>query len=142
MAFCHRPIYRFGDPACWKASRRAGVRQANLSTQRLMPRREPTLGPAPTPLPLADVHVIDLTVARAGPTCVRQLADWGADVVRVEPIHRSGIDAGRWQSSDMQNLHRSKRCVSVDLKSDEGREIVHRVAQTSDVVVEHTRTAV
>ncbi|MBO0836345.1 MAG: CoA transferase, partial [Actinobacteria bacterium] len=61
--------------------------------------------------PLDDIRVIDLTVARAGPTCVRQLADWGADVIRVEPPADpagSGL-IGTRHGADFQHLHRNKR---------------------------------
>jgi crotonobetainyl-CoA:carnitine CoA-transferase CaiB-like acyl-CoA transferase len=95
-----------------------------------------------TQLPLSDVLVIDLTVARAGPSCVRQLADWGARVIRVEPVDRSGFDSARWHSSDVQNLHRGKRCIAVDLKSGAGQEVIHRLVAESDVVVENMRPLV
>ena len=67
-------------------------------------------------LPLDDIRVIDLTVARAGPTCVRQLADWGADVIRVErPADPAGPGAtgGSRYGSDFQHLHRNKRSLSL-----------------------------
>src|SRR5215218_6700196 len=95
-------------------------------------------------LPLDDVRVLDLTVARAGPTCVRQLADWGADVVRVEAPPRPGREGlvGERDSPDFQNLHRNKRAVCVDLASDEGRRVFHRLVPGFDVVVENMRPPV
>jgi formyl-CoA transferase len=90
-------------------------------------------------LPLDDLRVLDLTAARAGPQCVRQLADWGADVVRVE---RGGDDISDRHGSDFQNLHRDKRSVTLDLKTDDGRALFLRLAETADVVVENMRPAV
>jgi formyl-CoA transferase len=96
-------------------------------------------------LPLDDVRVIDLTIARAGPTCVRQLADWGADVIRVEPpaaASASGSVGQQRHGSDFQNLHRNKRSLTLNLKSDRGRELLWRLADTADVVVENMRPPV
>jgi crotonobetainyl-CoA:carnitine CoA-transferase CaiB-like acyl-CoA transferase len=90
-------------------------------------------------LPLADVRVIDVTVARAGPTCVRQLADWGADVIRVE--EPTEAEEHRW-GSDFQNLHRNKRCVAIDLKQADGAALLLRLARSADVLVENMRPAV
>src|SRR4051812_46811164 len=60
-------------------------------------------------LPLADIRVLDLTLARAGPTCIRHLADWGADVIRIEPAGTQTEDAiGMRHGFDFQNLHRNK----------------------------------
>jgi len=98
-------------------------------------------GDAGDGLPLADLRVVDLTIARAGPTCVRQLADWGADVIRVEPLHAGGGDAGR-DGSDFQYLHRNKRAIGVDLKRPEGLELLLRLADGADVLVENMRPAV
>ena len=97
-------------------------------------------------LPLDDLRVLDLTVARAGPTCVRQLADWGADVVRVEAPPRRAAGEGRGgggggseqvggerDSPDFQNLHRNKRSLTLDLKSEEGRSVFYRLAAGADV---------
>src|SRR5262245_66067017 len=81
-------------------------------------------------LPLDDVRVIDLTVARAGPTCVRQLADWGADVVRVEwPADpaASGLTGGSRHSADFQHLHRNKRSLSLNLKAPAAHEVLMRL---------------
>jgi crotonobetainyl-CoA:carnitine CoA-transferase CaiB-like acyl-CoA transferase len=89
-------------------------------------------------LPLADVRVVDLTVARAGPTCVRQLADWGADVVRVEPPH----DPAGVIGSDAQNLHRNKRSVALDLKDAADVERLLALVERADVLVENMRPAV
>ena len=93
-----------------------------------------------TALPLARFKVLDLTRARSGPTCVRQLADWGADVVKIEePVAtRDGYTGGR-ESSDFQNLHRNKRAMTLNLKADQGREIFLKLAETADVVVENYR---
>src|ERR1700730_7384931 len=87
-------------------------------------------------LPLAGLRVIDLTLARAGPTCVRHLADWGADVIRIEAPAAGGEDAiGRRAGSDFQNLHRNKRCLQIDLKRPEGHALFMRLAATADVIV-------
>ena len=99
-----------------------------------------------TRLPLDDIRVIDLTVARAGPTCVRQLADWGADVIRIEPPARGetalGVAGERRHGSDFQNLHRNKRALSLDLKTPEGLEILMRLVERADVLVENMRPPV
>ncbi|MBK5224358.1 MAG: CoA transferase, partial [Acidimicrobiia bacterium] len=94
---------------------------------------------------LDDIKVIDLTVARAGPTCVRQLADWGADVVRVEPPgdpSRPGATGEDRHGSDVQYVHRNKRSLSLDLKTPEGRDILLRLVDGADVLVENMRPAV
>jgi crotonobetainyl-CoA:carnitine CoA-transferase CaiB-like acyl-CoA transferase len=94
-------------------------------------------------LPLSGIKVLDLTLARAGPTCVRHLADWGADVIRVEPPPSADEDiVGRRHGPDFQNLHRNKRCICIDLKTEEGREIFMRLAKDADVVVENMRPTV
>ena len=96
-------------------------------------------------LPLSRFKVIDLTLARAGPSCVRTLADWGADVIRVEPPPAEGEMnelVGRRDGSDFQNLHRNKRAITLNLKSDEGREILLRLAEQADVVIENMRPGV
>jgi formyl-CoA transferase len=92
-------------------------------------------------LPLADLRVLDLTIARAGPTCVRQLADWGADVVRVEPPAAGKAEAER-HGSDFQNLHRNKRAIGIDLKQPEGLALLLRLADGADVLVENMRPPV
>ena len=95
--------------------------------------------------PLGDVRVLDLTVAARGPMCVRQLADWGADVVRVEPpadpTTTSGIGQAR-HGSDFQHSHRNKRSLSLDLKQAAGQELLLRLVDTADVLVENMRPPV
>src|SRR5271169_49002 len=96
-------------------------------------------------LPLSRFKVIDLTLARAGPSCVRTLADWGADVIRVEPPPAEGEASelvGRRDGSDFQNLHRNKRAITLNLKTKEGREVLMRLAEKADVVVENMRPGV
>jgi crotonobetainyl-CoA:carnitine CoA-transferase CaiB-like acyl-CoA transferase len=94
-------------------------------------------------LPLGRIRVLDLTVARAGPTCVRHLADWGADVIRIEPPASAGSDTGGARDGfDYQNLHRNKRMMVLDLKSEEGRGIFFRLAEQADVIVENMRARV
>lgn len=92
-------------------------------------------------MPLADLVVLDLTIARAGPTAVRQLADWGADVIRIESPH-DGFTTGGQQSPDYLNLHRNKRSVTIDLKKAEGRDLLHRMIASADVLVENMRVQV
>ena len=91
-------------------------------------------------LPLAHIKVLDLTRVRAGPTAVRQLADWGADVIKIEqPGDSGGTLGGARHGPDFQNLHRNKRSLSLNLKSDQGREIFFRLVTDADVVVENYR---
>jgi crotonobetainyl-CoA:carnitine CoA-transferase CaiB-like acyl-CoA transferase len=99
---------------------------------------------ASAPLPLSRFKVLDLTLARAGPSCVRTLADWGADVIRIEPPPSQGDEGvlGRRDGSDFQNLHRNKRAMTLNLKTAEGRDIFMRLAETADVVVENMRPGV
>ena len=98
---------------------------------------------AATALPLARIVVLDLTLARAGPTCVRHLADWGADVIRIEPPETGGEDIGGDRDGpDFQNLHRNKRMVQLNLKSPEGHAAFMRLVQKADVIVENMRANV
>src|SRR5687767_6541307 len=100
--------------------------------------------PAADPLPLTGLRVLDLTLARAGPTCVRHLADWGAEVIRIEPppAGPGGDITGNRDGFDFQNLHRNKRAMHLDLKSEAGREIFYALVRRSDVIVENMRAQV
>jgi crotonobetainyl-CoA:carnitine CoA-transferase CaiB-like acyl-CoA transferase len=86
--------------------------------------------------------VLDLTRVRAGPTCVRQLADWGANVIKIElppdPEAGEGMGGPR-EGSDFQNLHRNKRSMTLNLKSKEGLAAFKRMVKKADVVVENFR---
>ena len=93
-------------------------------------------------LPLSRFRVLDLTRVRAGPTCVRQLADWGADVLKIEmPASVEGNAAlgGPREGSDFQNLHRNKRGITLNLKEAEGQALFKRLVEKADVVVENYR---
>ena len=92
-------------------------------------------------LPLAKYTVLDLSIARAGPTAVRLLADWGANVIRIEAPTVGDI-AGKRHGPDSQNLHRNKRSLCLDLKTDAGREVFFDLAKQADVVVENFRVDV
>jgi formyl-CoA transferase len=89
-------------------------------------------------LPLDGVSIIDLTRARAGPTAVRQLADMGASVIKVESRDDPDQTFAR-HGFDFQNLHRNKRSLTLDLKKAEGVEILKRMIPTTDVVIENYR---
>ena len=89
---------------------------------------------------LSRFKVLDLTRVRAGPTCVRQFADHGAQVIKVEaPGAGDGGMGGPRHGPDFQNLHRNKRCITLDLKHDRGREVLMRLAAWADVLVENFR---
>src|SRR5262249_40962186 len=92
-------------------------------------------------LPLARFNVLDLTRARAGPTCVRQLVDWGANAIKIEmPGGRAGDGmGGNRHGFDFQNLHRNKRGMTLNLRDPEGVKIFKQLAKTADVVVENYR---
>ena len=92
-------------------------------------------------LPLSEYIVLDLTIARAGPTAVRLLSDWGADVIRIEaPVE--GDIAGSRQGPDSQNLHRNKRSLCLNLKTEQGLEVFMDLVTKADVVVENFRVDV
>jgi crotonobetainyl-CoA:carnitine CoA-transferase CaiB-like acyl-CoA transferase len=115
------------------------------------PRFDPSGEPAFHALPMPRIHsssalarfrIIDLTRVRAGPTCVKQFADFGADVIKVESP--PGVDpnenmGGPRLGPDFQNLHRNKRSLTLNLKLEEGRRILYRLVETADVVVENYR---
>ena len=91
---------------------------------------------------LSHIRVIDLTRVRSGPTAVRQLADWGADVIKVEApesVEPDGALGASRHTSDFQNLHRNKRSITLNLKQSEAIEILMKLVETSDVVVENFR---
>ena len=96
------------------------------------------------PLPLNGYKVLDLTAHRAGPTAVRQLADWGADVIKIEEPGGPDVDAtgSRRNGPDFQNLHRNKRSLTLNLKSPEGKKIFFDMAKDADVIVENFRSTV
>ena len=84
--------------------------------------------------------VLDLTRARAGPTAARQLADFGADVIKIEaPGDPNYADSGTRFGPDFQNLHRNKRSLTLDLKSEEGHTVFMKLAADADVIVENYR---
>jgi len=92
--------------------------------------------------PLSRFKVIDLTRVRAGPTCVRQLSDWGADVIKIESP--PGLDisdgwGGNRHGPDFQNLHRNKRAFTLNFKDPEGIRIFRKLTDAADVVVENFR---
>src|SRR5712691_3960846 len=97
-----------------------------------------------TALPLARFNVLDLTRARAGPTCVRQLVDWGAQAIKIEmPGGRTGDGMGGARHGfDFQNLHRNKRSMTLNLQDPEGVKIFKQLARETDIVVENYRPGV
>jgi formyl-CoA transferase len=95
-----------------------------------------------TKLPLAGLRVLDLTLARAGPTCVRHLADWGADIIRVEPPGQDNGLGGARDGFDQINLHRNKRGLCIDLKNPAGHAAFLKLAATADILVENMRMQV
>jgi crotonobetainyl-CoA:carnitine CoA-transferase CaiB-like acyl-CoA transferase len=97
-------------------------------------------GPKPGAGPLSHIRVLDLCHARAGPTCVRVLADHGADVVQVvRPAEAAGGVDGDFPNFDRENLHRNKRSIAIDLQTEAGRGVFYRLVETADVVVENFR---
>ena len=91
---------------------------------------------------LSRFTVLDLTRVRSGPTCVRQLADWGANVIKIEePPHLDASEplGGPRNGPDFMNLHRNKRSITLDLKSRDGLAALKRMVKKADVVVENFR---
>ena len=96
----------------------------------------------PASAALDHIRVLDLTRVRSGPTCVRQLADWGADAIKIEmpaALEADGaLGAGR-ATADFQNLHRNKRSLTLNLKDPDGHAVLMKLVETADVVVENFR---
>lgn len=95
-----------------------------------------------SPSALQKLRVLDLTRVRAGPTCVRMFADFGADVIKIESP--PGVDpnenmGGPRHGGDFQNLHRNKRSVALNLKTPDGLTIFKKLVATADIVVENYR---
>jgi formyl-CoA transferase len=91
---------------------------------------------------LARFTVLDLTRVRAGPTCVRQLADWGANVIKIEMPPEPGAGEGLGgprEGPDFYNLHRNKRSMTLNLKAPAGLLAFKRMVKKADVVVENFR---
>ncbi len=95
---------------------------------------------------LDNLTVLDLTRVRAGPTCVRQFADWGAKVIKIEMPEEEGsatqTDFSARHEPDFQNLHRNKRSMTLNLKSAEGAAVLRRMVERADIIVENYRPAV
>jgi crotonobetainyl-CoA:carnitine CoA-transferase CaiB-like acyl-CoA transferase len=94
------------------------------------------------PMPLSRFTVLDLTRVRSGPLAVRQLADWGANVIKIEApeaVDGSKGMGGERDGSDFQNTHRNKRGITLNLKKPEGRELFYTLVAKADVVVENYR---
>ncbi len=93
-------------------------------------------------LPLSCFTVLDLTRVRAGPTAVRQLGDWGANVIKIEPPETSDSSKGMFGARhgfDFQNIQRNKRAITLDLKQPEGLAVLKRLVERADVLVENYR---
>ncbi len=91
---------------------------------------------------LQDVRVLDLTRVRSGPTAVRQLGDWGADVIKIEQpaaLEADGALGAARDTSDFQNLQRNKRSLTLNLKSPVGLEVFKKLVADTDVLVENFR---
>jgi len=97
----------------------------------------PAISASPT-LALAKLRILDLTRVRAGLTCVRQFADFGADVIKIENTEPEDMGGPR-EGPDFRNLHRNKRSITLDLKSPRGKDIFLRLVKTADFVVENYR---
>tara|TARA_Y100001934_G_scaffold257767_1_gene327245 strand:+ start:1900 stop:3096 length:1197 start_codon:yes stop_codon:yes gene_type:complete len=91
---------------------------------------------------LSRYTVLDLTRVRAGPTCVRQLADWGANVIKIEmpaSVEGKGALGGPREGPDFQNLHRNKRSITLNLKEADGVAVLKKMIEKTDVIVENYR---
>ena len=91
---------------------------------------------------LSHIRVLDVTRVRSGPTAVRQLADWGADVIKIEPpesLEPDGALGAARHTPDFQNLQRNKRSLTLNLKDPEGQRIFLKLVEKADVVVENFR---
>jgi crotonobetainyl-CoA:carnitine CoA-transferase CaiB-like acyl-CoA transferase len=96
--------------------------------------------------PLKGIRVIDLTAVVLGPFATQTLGDWGADVIKVENIEgdlarNSGLFRNRGMASVFLQINRNKRSLSIDLKSEAGKDVLRRLIPTADVLVSNIRPA-
>jgi formyl-CoA transferase len=90
--------------------------------------------------PLNCYKVLDLSRVRAGPTAVRQLSDWGAQVIKIEmPKEDSDDDDDKTDRSDYQNMQRNKRSIAINLKDSDGLRILKQLVTTADIFIESFR---
>ncbi len=90
-------------------------------------------------MPLSHIRVVDLCRARAGPTCVRQLSEMGAQVIKVEAPGEEDDDVGGRHAFDFQNVHPNKRSITLNLKTEAGKEVLRRMVAQADVLAENYR---
>ena len=96
--------------------------------------------------PLENIKVVDLTRTLAGPFCTQNLADMGADVVKIEEPN-DGDETRKWppiwngESTQFMSFNRNKRSLSVNLKSEEGLDIVKKLATDAGVMIESSAPA-
>ena len=96
--------------------------------------------------PLAGIRVLDLTAVVLGPVATQTLGDWGADVIKIEPLHgdtvrNSGLFKNKGMASVFLQINRNKRSVALDLKSATGKEVIRRLIPKMDVLVSNIRPA-
>jgi len=96
--------------------------------------------------PLAGIRVLDLTAVVLGPYATQTLGDWGADVIKIEPLHgdtvrNSGLFKNKGMASVFLQINRNKRSVALDLKSATGKEVIRRLIPKMDVLVSNIRPA-
>lgn len=97
-----------------------------------------------TPGPLSGIRVLDMTSVVLGPVATAILGDYGADVIKVEPpvgdlMRANGVSLNKGMSSIFLAINRNKRSLAIDMKSDQGREVLKRLVSSIDVFVHNMR---
>src|SRR5919108_3823329 len=102
-----------------------------------------------TPQPLSGVRVIDFTQVMLGPCATQVLADYGADVIKIErpgagDLSRTSIadDPAGLDNPVFRSLNRNKRSIALDLRSEAGKQVVYDLVRQADVVVNNFRAGV
>jgi crotonobetainyl-CoA:carnitine CoA-transferase CaiB-like acyl-CoA transferase len=96
--------------------------------------------------PLKGIRILDLTTVVLGPFATQTLGDWGADVIKIEGINgdtarNSGLFRNRGMAANFMQLNRNKRSISLDLKTEGGKEVLRRLIPTADAIVTNIRPA-
>src|ERR1700683_3910751 len=95
--------------------------------------------------PLDGIKVIDLTRYLAGPFCTQILGDYGAEIIKVEPVMGARAEMGKYSGKDSYfflSSNRSKKSVQIDFKKSEGREVLTRLIDSADVAVDNFRPGI